>query len=345
MSSDPVPVNFSLDRPPVVNADSPGSGADNGSLAERAGASEPLTAGGAGRDLAVSRIAAAQKTLITTEQLAACGLSDDAVTYRLKAGRFHVVVRGVLTVSSGQLPPLALELAGLLACGHRTFVSHHSAAFVWGLRKIPPAHVEVSVVQRCCKSRKEIRVHRIQAIDRNELRRHEGLWISSPARAVLEVAATASLDELADIVNEGQRLRLFRPRDLDALLRRHRGRRGVASLAQVLGGEDAVTITRSRAEKAFLKLIREARLPAPQVNQKLGRYVPDFMWREQRLIVELDSYQFHAGPNDFHNDREKDLVYRDAGFDVLRPTRNHVIHEPARVLVSVVRALERLGTE
>ena len=106
-----------------------------------------------------------------------------------------------------------------------------------------------------------------------------------------------------------------------------------------------MTITRSRAEKAFLKLIRDARLPAPQVNQRLGRYEPDFMWREQRLIVELDSYQFHAGPAGFQNDREKDLVYRDAGFDVLRPTRNHVIREPVRVLVSVVRALERSGNK
>jgi very-short-patch-repair endonuclease len=155
------------------------------------------------------------------------------------------------------------------------------------------------------------------------------------------VAATASVDELVDIVNEGQALRRFTPRELETIVRRNRGRRGVARLAEVLGDEGSMTITRSRAERAFLKLIRDARLPAPEVNQKLGRYVPDFMWRDQRLIVELDSYQFHAGPGGFHNDREKDLVYRDAGFDVLRATRNHVIREPARVLVSVVRALER----
>ena len=65
------------------------------------------------------------------------------------------------------------------------------------------------------------------------------------------------------------------------------------------------------------------------------------MWRRERLIVELDSYTFHGGPAAFQNDREKDLVYRDAGFDVLRPTRNHVVHQPARVLVMVVRALAR----
>lgn len=293
------------------------------------------------RDREIARIAATQRTLVTAGQLYASGVGKRAIEFRLITERLRVVFRGVYTVAPGELPPLALELAALLVCGEHSFVSHHSAASVWGLRTTPPPQVEVSVVGRFCDSRKGIRVHRIQQIHRAELRRHEGVWVSSPARAVLEVAATATLDELADVVNQGQALRRFTPRELEAVLRRNRGRRGVARLAQVLGDDDAMTITRSRAERAFLKLIRDARLPAPQTNQKLGRYEPDFMWREERLIVELDSYRFHGGPAAFHDDHEKDLVYRDAGFDVLRPTRNHVIYEPARVLVRVVRALER----
>jgi very-short-patch-repair endonuclease len=292
-------------------------------------------------DSAVAKVAARQKTLATTAQLAKCGLDKDAVAYRVHSRRLRVVFRGVYTVSPGELPPLARELAALLACGTDCFISHHSAAFVWGLRATAPPQVEVSVVGRCCDSRKGIRVHRIRSIHRAERRRHEGLWISSPARAVLEVAAGASVDAVAQLVNEGQGLRVFTPRELEAVLRRNRGRRGAGKLAEVLGDKDAMTITRSEAERAFRKLIRDARLPPPQVNHRLGPYRPDFMWREQRLIVELDSYQFHGGPVAFQNDREKDLVYRDAGFDVLRPTRNHVVHQPARVLVSVVRALER----
>jgi Protein of unknown function (DUF559) len=165
--------------------------------------------------------------------------------------------------------------------------------------------VEVSVAGRCCKSRAGLRVHRLQSIDRSERRRHDGLWIGSPARTILEVAATASVDEVAEVVNEGHGRRLFTPRELEAVLRRNRGRRGVARLAEVLGYEDATRITRSRAERAFRKLIRDARLPPPRVNQPLGRYVPDFTWREQRLIVELDSYTFHGGPVGFQNDRKR----------------------------------------
>ena len=297
------------------------------------------------RDQAVRRVAQRQRTLATTEQLARCGLQKDAVAHRVKGGRLHLVFHGVYSVGCGELPPLARELAALLVCGQAAFLSHHSAAFVWGLRKLPPAQVEVSVVGRGCRSRRGIRVHRIRTIDRREIVRHERLWISTPARALLELAQTLDHSELANALSEGIAARLVKPAEVEAVLARNRGRRGAARLAAVIGEEDALAITRSRAERAFLKLIRDSGLPRPETNVKLGRYEPDFVWREQRLIVELDSYRFHAGPDGFHNDHEKDLVYRDAGFDVLRPTRNHVVHEPARVLVSVVRALERARRE
>ena len=289
-------------------------------------------------DRAVARIAS-RRGLVTSPQLTACGLDKDAIAYRVASGRFCVVFQSVYSVGCGELAPLALEEAALLACGERSFISHRSAAFVWGMRKAPPAEVEVSVAGRNCWRREGIRVHRIHTIDRQELRRHEGLWIASPARAVLEVAADGSPNEIADLVDKGVEGRRFTPVELKALLGRHRGRRGAARLAAVLGDESAMAITRSRAEKAFLKLIRESGLPMPEVNQPLGRYVPDFMWREQRLIVEIDSYGFHGGPGGFQNDRDKDLFYRGAGFDVLRPTRRHVIEQPTRVLVLVVQAL------
>jgi very-short-patch-repair endonuclease len=79
----------------------------------------------------------------------------------------------------------------------------------------------------------------------------------------------------------------------------------------------------------------------PETNVKFGRFEADFVWPEQRVIVELDSATYHSGPGVFQRDREKGLVFRSAGFDVLRPTRAHVIHEPARVLVLLAQALAR----
>jgi very-short-patch-repair endonuclease len=293
------------------------------------------------RDRAVTRIASGQRNLIRTAQLSACGLDKDAVARRVRAGWLRLRFSGVYSVGSGELPTVALEFGALMSCGEGSFVSHRSSAFVWGMRKSPPPKVEVSVVGSGCRVRKGMRVHRIGAIDKRELRRHEGLWVSSPARAVLEVAAVGSRDELIDVIDAGLALRRFTPRDLEEVLARHRGRRGAARLAELLGDESAMAISRSRAEKAFFRLIRDARLPLPETNVPFGRFEADFLWREQRLVVELDSATYHSGPGVFQRDREKSLVFRDAGLDVLRFTRAHVVYEPSVTLVRLAQALAR----
>ena len=151
--------------------------------------------------------------------------------------------------------------------------------------KTAPATVDVTIVGRVCGLRKGIRVHRIRAIEDRDVRHHEGLWVSSPARAVLEVAAVAP-GELVDLMDEGLARRLLNRRDLEAVLARNRPCRGAARLAALLGDESAMTITRSDAEKAFLRLIRDARLPVPRRTPRSGADVPDFIWRRERLIVE-----------------------------------------------------------
>jgi very-short-patch-repair endonuclease len=290
------------------------------------------------RDQAAARIAARQRTMVSAAQLSACGMGRDAIAYRVNTGRLHPEFHGVYSFGCGELPPLAREEAALLAFGEGAFLSHRSAAYVWGFRKAAPAPVEVSVEGRGCRRRDGLVVHRIHAIDRRDVRHHEGLWVSSPARAVLEVAAVAP-GELSDVIEAGISSRVLDRRELERVLARNRPCRGAARLAALLGDETAMAITRSRAERAFLKLIRDARLPFPEVNAPFGPYVPDFMWRRERLIVELDSPTFHGGPRSFQNDREKDLFYRDADFDVLRFTREHVVHEPAMVLVRLAKAL------
>ena len=101
-----------------------------------------------------------------------------------------------------------------LACGEGAFLSHRSAAFVWGMRKTAPTIVEITVAGRYCSSRAAIEVHRVQAIDRRERRYHKGLWLSSPERAVLEVAASAP-GELLDVIDEGLARRVLKRRELE----------------------------------------------------------------------------------------------------------------------------------
>ena len=46
----------------------------------------------------------------------------------------------------------------------------------------------------------------------------------------------------------------------------------------------------------------------------------DFVWRDRRLIVEVDGYAYHRSPEAFETDRERDVTLMVAGWCVLRFT-------------------------
>lgn len=293
-------------------------------------------------DRVIAGIAARQRTIVSADQLYPRGISKRAIEWRVLAGRMHVVFRGVYSFGCGELPPLAREQAALLAVGERAFLSYGTAAGIWGLLPAMPHVVEVTVVGRYRASSDGIHVHRIKAIDKREVRRHEGLWVSSPARAALEIAATVSEYQLTRAIDEGLARRLFTPEELDEVLARNRPCRGAARLAAILGDPAATAVSRSRREKALLRLIRDAGLPMPETNVPFGRFELDFFWRSEGLVVEVDGETFHRGPGVFRRDREKALAVRAAGLEMLRFTGDHVLKRQPMVLATIVGELTRL---
>jgi very-short-patch-repair endonuclease len=97
--------------------------------------------------------------------------------------------------------------------------------------------------------------------------------------------------------------------------------------------------TRSDLEEEFLRLCELHGLPMPEVNAKVGRWEVDFLWRQQRLVVEIDSFAYHCGSITFQDDRARDLDLRGAGFAVHRFSERQLEEEPGRVVADVARAL------
>jgi very-short-patch-repair endonuclease len=96
---------------------------------------------------------------------------------------------------------------------------------------------------------------------------------------------------------------------------------------------------RSDLEEDSLALFRAHRLPPPETNVKLGRWEVDFLWRAQRLVVEVDSFAYHRGSVAFHDDHARDLDLRQRGFTVLRFSERQIDEEPAHVVADIARAL------
>jgi very-short-patch-repair endonuclease len=102
--------------------------------------------------------------------------------------------------------------------------------------------------------------------------------------------------------------------------------------------------TRSDPEADFLRLCRRHRIPRPEVNQPIDRFTVDFLWREQRLIVEADAWTTHRGSQAFEDDHQRDLELTALGFRVLRFTANQVRAQPAAVAAAVRGALGLAGS-
>ena len=68
------------------------------------------------------------------------------------------------------------------------------------------------------------------------------------------------------------------------------GHRGATKLRRILA---TAAPTRNEYEDVVNEIIRLAGLPAPDVNLRRGRYIPDFRWPEHRVILEADSKRFH----------------------------------------------------
>jgi hypothetical protein len=77
------------------------------------------------------------------------------------------------------------------------------------------------------------------------------------------------------------------------MARAHPSHRGAGRLRAAIAAYLAGTMTRSDLEDLFLAICRRHGLPQPIVNHPLRGKEVDFLFAEQRLIVEIDSWRYH----------------------------------------------------
>jgi very-short-patch-repair endonuclease len=286
-------------------------------------------------------VADRQFGLITTPQLHVAGAGRGSVEWRLATGTLHRRHRGVYLVGHGVPVPGAVELAAVLACGERAFVSHGSAAAIWGLVPSAPAEVELTVVARGCRSREGIRVHRVQKLDPRDRTTRFGIPITSPPRTAVDYGATAGYTEAERAIAEAFALRLLTEPQLRAAIDRAPHRAGVATVRAILGHDGGPKRTRSGGERAMLELIRAAGLPEPLTNYPVAGFNADFFWPEVGLIVELDGGDFHRPRPAFERDHRRDIAHKDIGHEVLRVTGQQLDQQPVYIAAVIVRAYDR----
>lgn len=283
-------------------------------------------------DLGIAELAAAQHGVVARWQLLALGFSADAIARRLRAGRLHQVHRGVYAVGHKRLTQRGRWMAAALAGGDGAVLSHASAAALW-LLPFPRRLVNVTTARQR-RPTDRIRFHHSSVPD-DERAVVDGIPATSVARTLLDLAATEPRWRLEKAVNEAEYRRLCDATGVRTLLDRYPRRAGTPALRALLAARN-LGITRSELEDRFLSFLDAAVLPRPQFNTPIelepGRWIQaDCVWREARLIAELDGRAAHATVDRFHGDRERDRLLTVAGWRVIRVTWKQLQEDGTRL--------------
>ncbi len=295
------------------------------------------------RNRSLSEIAAVQHGVISLGQAVEIGLTERTLQDRVEAGLMYRIHWGVYLVGYRSLTRERRFMAAVLACGPEAVLSHRSAAVLWGFLERESTLIDITAPHRRGRNPHGIAAHRDGSLVGADRALRGGIPCTSVARTLLDFAAVAPVWELRKAISEAEVLRVLDHGTVRALIKRSRGRRGVARLRMVLDEIHPETKrTRSEMERRFLRVCTRTGLPTPEVNVLLDVgdrcLKPDFLWRDAGLILEADSRQYHDTDSAFQLDRRREQRLQLMGWRVARCTWEQIDQEP-RELAATIRGL------
>ena len=235
--------------------------------------------------------------LVVRRQLLAAGWTDHELRRQRRSGELVSLGRGAYLPAPGTPPRHEVRHALLAAVRDEReagdgVLSHVSAAVLLGLSTwgLPLDRIHRTRDRRT-GGRVGTGVHVHAApLASEEVVEVDGLFVTSPARTVIDIARTGGLDAAVAVADSALHKHLTDPGELARAARRCTGWPGAPKARRVValadGDSDSVGESRSRLE------IQRAGLPAPILQWKVeadGRaFEVDFGWPELHTVGEFD---------------------------------------------------------
>jgi len=285
-----------------------------------------------------------QNGVITRQQALTSGLTRTQIDYRLAAGVWLRVYRGVYR---HRAVPVSWR-QNLLACTLAAdgVASHRCAAALHGIGGFKEPRLEVTrdhalPIRRLAG----VTIHRsTQWAGRQPLRLF-GIACTGIERTIMDTAGTTSVDHTErlaeDAVRHGQTS--FRSLARYLVLYGCKGRTGSANLRTMLmRREPTARLPLSDFSRVVTNLLTNSGLAEPvlefDVVDRDGRFImrADLAWPARKRIVELDGLAWHFGRSDVERDRRKRARARADGWRIMEVLWTMYANEPDD-LVRLVR--------
>lgn len=274
-----------------------------------------------------------QGGLVAAWQLLALGWTRGMIEHAVRANGWQVIHPGVYAVSPARLSRWQRWGPATLTTPS-TFLGGACAAALFGYRP-DPAGV-VTVVRPGSGGRRRhglLLVSHSTTLEAHTTSR-DGLPVVTAARALVDVAPALSGTQLGRAFRESIRLKTTAADQIARTVGDLRGRRGTASLAALCDRYAVIPYHRCRSdpEGRALEILHDARVQSPKVNIEVAGREADLVWPSWKLIIELDSREFHQFAD---QDRIKERRWKSAGYRVRRLYGPLLYEHPQRLLAEV----------
>jgi very-short-patch-repair endonuclease len=294
-------------------------------------------------DAAIAALATLQYGLISRAQALEAGCSPAFIEYRLATGRWEQLHPGVYRIAG---VPGSWEqdvMAACLASGGRA--SHLSAAALHGLIERRSGSIEVVAEFGRHPRHASYIAHRTRR-PLEETAFVGPIPVTTPARTLVDIAGVIGEAALEQAVHVAVRRKLVSRADLLNRLTTS-GLPGLTKLRRVLDRLGDGPATDGHLETEFLQLLRTLDVPEPERQHVIRRggvaiARADLAYPSERVVIELDGYEFHSSPAAFRQDRVRQNALQEAGYVVLRFTKRD-IGRPRYIKDTILRLLFERG--
>jgi hypothetical protein len=288
----------------------------------------------------LARLATRQHGVVARRQLQSVGFGTKAIKAALAEGRLSPLHEEVYAAGHMRIPQRGYWWGAVLAYGPETLLSHRTAAVLWGFQRHwrGPIHVTAGCGRQGVRRREGIWIHRCRLAPEDRTTR-EGFPVTTVARTLFDFAEIAPFESLKGAAEEADRLKLLRLTELEKVCERGRGRRALRPMRRLLAELRPPDEGRSPLEIRFPAFIREHQLPEPIQNVHVLGHEVDALWPAAKLVVELDSWEYHGHRAAFERDRARDPKLLIAGYRTIRVTHRRLDGEAAQLAAEIRQLL------
>jgi hypothetical protein len=230
--------------------------------------------------------------------------------YALRS-RFVAMHPDVYIASDAEVTALTRATAGFLWTRRQGVIAGQSAAALHRAKWVD-AQRQVEVLWRNRRSPVGVRVWSDE-VDDDEIVMIDGIRVTTPARTAFDIACRYPLGKAVAAIDALARATHLKMADVELLVDRYRGRRGIRNARQVLGLVDPGA--ESPRETWLRLLVIRHGFPRPQTQLSIyNEYgvrvaVPDMGWEDIKIALDYDG-EHHRTPARFNKDirRHDDLT-------------------------------------